>query len=107
MIVYNYRALGQKLKKVLAFIGSILGTGHNTAAQIGDEIFNLESGNFNGVQGVQSIVDRALDQEVNRSKVRSPNVGENGFLQIFARSAPPPHDPVESRSAQYFQVGSE
>ncbi len=64
LLAFIYKFMGREFRAVLAFIGSILGTGHNTAVQIGDEIFNLESGNFNGVLDVQSIVDMELDKEV-------------------------------------------
>jgi hexokinase len=65
LILQSYRARGRDAGARPAAIGLILGTGTNQAADLGPEgICNLESGNFDGVAGVETPYDAALDREL-------------------------------------------
>ena len=44
-------------------IGLIAATGMNLAVNIGDSLYNMECGNFSGVQSIQTHIDRRLDAE--------------------------------------------
>ena len=44
-------------------IGLIVATGMNLAVNIGDHIYNMECGDFSGVQSIQTEIDRRLDAE--------------------------------------------
>lgn len=64
----------------LADIGLILGTGTNQAADLGPAgIRNLESGNFDGVGGVETPYDAALDREL-----EEPRPGAQRFEKMVS-----------------------
>ena len=65
LILQSYQARGRDPGAHPAAIGLILGTGTNQAADLGPAgIRNLESGNFDGVAGVETPYDAALDREL-------------------------------------------
>lgn len=65
MMLESYRARGRDAGAPPADVGLILGTGTNLAADLGPAgIRNLESGNFDGVGGVETPYDAALDREL-------------------------------------------
>ena len=65
LILQSYQARARDAGARPAAIGLILGTGTNQAADLGPAgIRNLESGNFDGVAGVQTPYDAALDREL-------------------------------------------
>jgi len=65
LVLESYRRRARDPGARPADIGLILGTGANQAADLpGAGVRNLESGNFDGVEGVASSWDRALDSEV-------------------------------------------
>jgi hexokinase len=64
LILQSYQARGRDAGARPAAIGLILGTGTNQAADLGPAgIRNLESGNFDGVAGVETPYDAALDRD--------------------------------------------
>lgn len=65
LMLQSYRARGRDAGAAPADVGLILGTGTNLAADLGPAgIRNLESGNFDGVGGVETPYDAALDREI-------------------------------------------
>jgi hexokinase len=65
LMLQSYRARGLDAGAPPADVGLILGTGTNLAADLGPAgIRNLESGNFDGVAGVETPYDAALDREL-------------------------------------------
>jgi len=65
LMLQSYRARGRDAGARPADVGLILGTGTNLAADLGPAgIRNLESGNFDGVAGVETPYDAALDREL-------------------------------------------
>jgi hexokinase len=63
-----------------ADIGLILGTGTNQAADLGPAgIRNLESGNFDGIRGVETPYDAALDREL-----EEPGPGAQRFEKMVS-----------------------
>ncbi len=65
LILQSYQARGRDPETRPTDIGLILGTGTNLAADLGPAgIRNLESGNFDGVGGVETPYDVALDREL-------------------------------------------
>lgn len=71
LILLSYRKRGgaRAEESGPADIGLILGTGTNQAADLGPAgIRNLESGNFDGVGGVETAYDAALDRELDEPR---------------------------------------
>jgi hexokinase len=65
LMLQSYQARGRDAGARPADLGLILGTGTNLAADLGPAgIRNLESGNFDGVGGVETPYDAALDREL-------------------------------------------
>jgi len=65
LMLQSYRARGRDAGARPADVGLVLGTGTNLAADLGPAgIRNLESGNFDGVGGVETPYDAALDREL-------------------------------------------
>ena len=65
LMLQSYRARGRDPGARPADVGLILGTGTNLAADLGPAgIRNLESGNFDGVAGVETPYDAALDRQL-------------------------------------------
>lgn len=65
LMLQSYQARGRDAAAPPADVGLILGTGTNLAADLGPAgIRNLESGNFDGVAGVETPYDAALDREL-------------------------------------------
>jgi len=63
LMLASFRARGRRAGARPAEVGLILGTGTNQAADLpGAGIRNLESGNFDGVDGVDTEWDRAIDR---------------------------------------------
>lgn len=65
LVLRSYQVRGREAEASPAAIGLILGTGTNLAADLGPAgIRNLESGNFDGVAGVETPYDAALDRDL-------------------------------------------
>ena len=65
LVHQSYRERGRTPGAAPAEVGLIVGTGTNQAADLGRAgIRNLESGNFDGLDGVDTPWDRALDAEL-------------------------------------------
>lgn len=80
LMLQSYRARGRSAEARPADVGLILGTGANLAADLGPAgIRNLESGNFDGVAGVETPYDAALDREL-----AEPSPGEQRFEKMVS-----------------------
>jgi len=80
LMLQSYRARGRDPGARPADVGLILGTGTNQAADLGPAgIRNLESGNFDGVAGVETRYDAALDRELDE-----PRPGAQRFEKMIS-----------------------
>lgn len=80
LVLGTYRRRGRDAGSRSVDVGLILGTGTNQAADLaGEGIRNLESGNFDGVDGVASPWDAALDRELS-----DPAPGAQRFEKMAA-----------------------
>jgi len=80
LVLETYRARGREPGAKAVEVGMILGTGTNIAADLpGVGIRNLESGNFDGVGGVETEWDRTLDRELT-----DPPPGTQRFEKLVA-----------------------
>ena len=80
LMLQSYRARGRDADARPAAVGLIVGTGTNLAADLGPAgIRNLESGNFDGVSGVETPYDVALDRDLDE-----PRPGEQRFEKMVS-----------------------